>query len=295
MADDRGNRRRRCGAAVARSAAATRSGAWGSDHVGQPVPEFTSGDECLFCHRDVGPNWPVNRHGQTIREINLESDGPKALSQSPALREVAAAVELILGDNRRQRFLKRGKDFGKLDLLRIEWQPQRDGAAGKLIGDLPRWNNTTFGDSCAGCHSSGVDSKSRTFTAASLDCFVCHGQIPEQHTTQPALAHFSKKKREPAQTIASICGQCHLRTGKSKSTDLPIRTTSSPATICFAIFPSIFPMPQSAVSIRLIPMCWKTSAILFCTTGRRSHAFRVTRFISLPACVTIAWPTANCV
>src|SRR5205823_6343112 len=60
-----------------------------------------------------------------------------------------------------------------------------------------------------------------TFAAASLDCFVCHGQIPEQHTTQPALAHFSKKNREPARVVASICGQCHLRTGSSKSTDLP--------------------------------------------------------------------------
>ena len=30
--------------------------AWGSDHVGKPVPEYVTGDECLFCHRDdVGP------------------------------------------------------------------------------------------------------------------------------------------------------------------------------------------------------------------------------------------------
>src|SRR5690349_19832809 len=56
--------------------------AWGTDHVGRPVPEFTSGDECLFCHRDVGPAWPTNRHGQTIRQATRESDALKALGQS---------------------------------------------------------------------------------------------------------------------------------------------------------------------------------------------------------------------
>jgi predicted CXXCH cytochrome family protein len=195
--------------------------AWGTDHVGQPVPEFTSGDECLFCHRDVGPNWPVNRHGQTIREANRQSDALKALGQSTAFKELVGEVELILGNDRRQRFLKRSAEFGKLDLLSIQWSPPRDGAPGRLIGETARWDSKTFGESCAGCHASGVDAKKCTFTAASLDCFVCHGQIPEEHTTQPMLAHFSKKKREPAAVVASICGQCHLRTGKSKSTDLP--------------------------------------------------------------------------
>src|SRR5438105_8418284 len=47
--------------------------AWGSDHIGQPLSNFTSGDECLFCHRDVGPGWPTNRHGQTIRAVNTDS------------------------------------------------------------------------------------------------------------------------------------------------------------------------------------------------------------------------------
>src|SRR5438105_544085 len=83
--------------------------AWGSDHIGRALPEFTSGDECLFCHRDVGPAWPKNRHGQTIRAANRESDSLKALGQSLAFRELAAEAELILGGDRRQRFLKTSK------------------------------------------------------------------------------------------------------------------------------------------------------------------------------------------
>ena len=26
--------------------------AWGSNHIGKPIPEYVHGDECLFCHRN---------------------------------------------------------------------------------------------------------------------------------------------------------------------------------------------------------------------------------------------------
>src|SRR5205809_1107309 len=101
--------------------------AWGSDHAGKPLPSFTSGDECLFCHRDGG-------------------------------------------------------------------------------------------------HASGVDSVKQTFAAISLDCFVCHGEVPDKHTTQGSLALLSPQRRESAVVVTSICAQCHLRTGESKSSGLPYPT-----------------------------------------------------------------------
>src|SRR5262245_38822845 len=58
--------------------------AWGGDRVGQAVPAFTSGDECLFCHRmDVGPGWAKNRHGQTVRIADGEFESLKALGELP--------------------------------------------------------------------------------------------------------------------------------------------------------------------------------------------------------------------
>src|SRR6478672_3058571 len=84
--------------------------AWGSDHVGRPVPEFTSGDECLFCHRDVGPGWPTNRHGQTVRTANMEAEGLAALTRVPELKSLAGEVEFLLGASNRLRFLKRSAE-----------------------------------------------------------------------------------------------------------------------------------------------------------------------------------------
>src|SRR5262245_22436321 len=56
--------------------------AWGSDHVGKAVPEFVTGDECLFCHREkVGTAWGVNRHNLTIRPFEDNSPARAALQE----------------------------------------------------------------------------------------------------------------------------------------------------------------------------------------------------------------------
>lgn len=197
--------------------------AWGSDHVGKPVPAFTSGDECLFCHRmDVGPTWAANRHGQTVRLADPQSPALVALARTPALRAVADKVELLLGANNRVRFLKRSQDHGRLDLLSVEWAPPRPGTEGKLlIPDSAVWDSRKFGDSCAGCHATGVSADKRAFAALSLECYVCHGEVPEQHTTNGSLVSLSAKRRDSTPVIVSLCGQCHIRTGRARSTGVP--------------------------------------------------------------------------
>lgn len=192
------------------------------DHVGKPVPEFMSGDECLFCHRqEIGTTWETNRHGRTLRRVDLESESLKELLKSPATRSVAAKIEFTIGAANRQRFLKQGKAQGFLDLLTTQWIPSRSGVPGKIVGDQPTWDDRKFTQECAGCHATAVDSRTGAFAALSLDCYVCHGVIPEKHTTEPALAFFSKKRKEDARTAVSICGQCHIRTGTAKSTGRP--------------------------------------------------------------------------
>jgi hypothetical protein len=198
-------------------------GAWGSDHVGKPVPEFITGDECLFCHRnDVGPSWGKNRHHLTLREAEPEDPGLAALKQKPGLKERAEEVKLMLGGSRRQRFLKPAEAFGKLELLSTEWAPPRGSAVGKLLHtDQPRWDSTTFAAGCAGCHATGVDGKSHTFTTPSLDCYTCHGDVTLKHTKDTTLVYLAKKRQDPRRVVTSICAQCHVRAGKARSTGLP--------------------------------------------------------------------------
>ncbi len=196
--------------------------AWGSDHAGKPVPEYVTGDECLFCHRnDVGPSWTKNRHHLNLREAEAGSPEIQALKNTPAVQDLAKEVTLVLGKGNRLRFLRPAEAYGKLDLLSVEWVPPRENESGKLIStNRPHWDQKMFADACAGCHMTGVDSKTRTFSAKSLDCYVCHGEVDVQHSKDTALVLLSKKRQDPAHVSTSICAQCHVRGGKSVSTGL---------------------------------------------------------------------------
>jgi hypothetical protein len=197
--------------------------AWGSDHVGQPVPEYLTGDECLFCHRTgIGGNaWTGNRHNLTIHELEPEDPALKALQKKFGM-SVASEAKMMLGGRRLGCFLKRSDAYGKLDMLSTQWQPPAAGKDGALVGaHEATWDAKKFGDSCAGCHATAVDSKTRAFSSPALDCYVCHGAVDPKHSKDTSLVHLSKKRNDPARVTISICAQCHVRTGQARSTGLP--------------------------------------------------------------------------
>src|SRR3982074_3299870 len=79
--------------------------AWGANHVGQEVPEFVHGDECLFCHRaDIGHDWPKNAHGATLREVPDAKDLAPLL-EKPNVAPFAKEVTHFLGSRNHARFL----------------------------------------------------------------------------------------------------------------------------------------------------------------------------------------------
>lgn len=196
--------------------------AWGSDHVGRPVPDLVTGDECLFCHRDrAGTTWNANRHNLTLRLFD-DSAPPRALLKETTAKELAREIKYVLGHQQRQRFLKPAQAYGQLEMLSVAWTPPRDNHPGKLDdSEQPHWDAAKFGAGCAGCHATAVDTKTRAFAALSLDCYVCHGAIAAEHTTKPELVHLSPKRKDEARVVTAICAQCHVRTGTSKSSGLP--------------------------------------------------------------------------
>jgi predicted CXXCH cytochrome family protein len=197
--------------------------AWGDDHVGRPLPEFTAGDECLFCHRPRdGLGYAENRHVRSLRPVDENEKAVAALRGDPALKPLAPEVGLILGGARRQRFLRPSRDYGRLDLLGVSWSPGRDDRPGRLLDAAdPRWDADTFGHDCAGCHATAVDAGRQTFATAALDCYVCHGVPGPGHTRDRALVYLSPARRDPPQVVIAICAQCHARSGRSRSSGLP--------------------------------------------------------------------------
>jgi hypothetical protein len=172
--------------------------AWGSDHVGKSVPEFTHGDECLFCHRnDIGPGWQKNAHGLALRQ---REDAPDLMTK---LKSEAPDATHVLGNRHHIRYLKQA-GYGKFDILSGQ-----------------KWESGKFENRCAGCHTTAVDAKSHACTAIGHDCYTCHGVVDLEHTGDTSKIFLSKKRRTDALAITSTCAQCHLRGGKSRSTGLP--------------------------------------------------------------------------
>ena len=90
--------------------------------------------------------------------------------------------------------------------------------------DVLHQGKILFANNCAGCHATGVDAKTKTFSAFGIDCYACHAIIPEQHGNDTSLALLSKKNHTSAKVITSLCAQCHLRESKSRSTSGRLRT-----------------------------------------------------------------------
>jgi hypothetical protein len=168
----------------------------GKDHVGLPLPEYTTGEECLFCHRnDVGPSWLQTSHAWTTRP----ADQPPTVEKLP--RE---ATHVIGGINAYMALKQMG--YGRFALYSAKSNT---------------WQTGVFEQQCAGCHTTAVDPKSLTFATSGLDCVTCHGLVPTEHTTNGALAWLGKKHAGTPRLKEAICAQCHLRGGKSLSTGRP--------------------------------------------------------------------------
>lgn len=195
--------------------------AWGSNHVGKPVPEFVHGDECLFCHRNtIGAHWQKNAHGVAVRQRE-DAGNLSVLLKQPELSAVSSGIEYFLGSRHRIHFLKK-EGFGKFALLNTQAVLDGNGKVTQWIAqETPQWDKEKFANNCAGCHATGVDTKSRTFAAFGLDCYVCHGDVNLDHANDTKLMILSKKRRNEPELITSVCAQCHLREGKSRSTGLP--------------------------------------------------------------------------
>ena len=193
--------------------------AWGGNHVGKPIPEYVHGDECLFCHRnDIGTTWQKNAHGVTVRQGEDAPELQVMVRKQPALSRVANQIEYFLGSRHRVRFLKKN-GYGKFALLNTQAAPGPDPKWIEV--EKLSWDKERFGNRCAGCHSTAVDSTAKTFSAFGLDCYACHGDVTLEHTNDVSLIWLSKKRRDDARAITAICAQCHLRLGKSRSTGLP--------------------------------------------------------------------------
>jgi formate-dependent nitrite reductase cytochrome c552 subunit len=176
-----------------------------------------TGDECLFCHRDVGENWQANWHNIGMRNVYVVPGDVKTALESSEAATFGPETTYTLGGRRLVRFLKPNDKYGQFALHGASWNPHTHEIANAEGG----WDPEIFAMNCAGCHTTAVETEVHGFAAPSLDCFVCHGDTPPGHQNEPTQALFAKGATMDPRVEMSICGSCHLRGGTSRSTGLP--------------------------------------------------------------------------
>ncbi|MBK6797945.1 MAG: hypothetical protein IPG76_14530 [Acidobacteria bacterium] len=195
--------------------------AWGSNHVGKPVPEYIQ-DDCLFCHRNnIGPTWQLDAHAKTMLEPEAAPELLGFIKSESRLDKFLKDLQFFIGSRNHIRLAKK-IGYGRLALLNVRGDFSPDKKEIKWDGlDQISWDQDKFYNKCAGCHATAVDTGNKTYTSFSLDCYTCHGDTNIDHTKDTSLILLSKKRRNDAKVITSLCAQCHLREGKSRSTGLP--------------------------------------------------------------------------
>jgi hypothetical protein len=175
------------------AAAAAEQGS--AEAIAQSIADYPTGAYCLFCHRnDLGSGWLDNAHAWTIRPAG----------SPPQVSPLPPDATHVIGKDHFRPLKQHG--YGRFDLFSVR------GAA---------WQPNVFEKQCAGCHTTAVNPRTGEFSSIGLDCYACHGNVPEDHATRQGTALLSRTRANADKEVIAICGSCHLRGGRSRTSGRP--------------------------------------------------------------------------
>lgn len=167
----------------------------GTERRAQSIADYPTGDSCLFCHRnEIGSTWLVNSHAWTVRPVG----------EAPEVSPLPPDATHVIGKDHFRPLKQNG--YGKFAL--------------HTLGGTS-WQTNVFEKQCAGCHTTAVNPQTGEFSSIALDCYSCHGKVPEDHATRKGTALLSRTRANADKEVVSICGSCHLRGGRSRSSGRP--------------------------------------------------------------------------
>jgi predicted CXXCH cytochrome family protein len=166
------------------------------------LPEYVGSQACIGCHSGKVERWEASAHAHMVDPIVKNADLPADPATAPAdlQAELAKAQYIVAG----QRFLARNQATGDLVYLNVQFNK----TTGKYE-TMKGGSDWTTG--CAGCHTTGFDTKTKTFAETGIGCEMCHG---------PGRDHILGKGDPSKITVSTdsvTCGQCH--NGQAKNAD----------------------------------------------------------------------------
>lgn len=169
-------------------------------------PDYIGSDKCGQCHAAKYESFLGTWHARILRPASEETVTGDFTSSDPDLTFTVDEVAYVVGGQFSERYLTEVE--GELYVLPAQWNV----APGEWVPYHPEdWRDRPYTRYCAGCHTTGFDAETDTWSETGVQCEACHGPGSEH----VALAGDRTKIINPAsldiQAETDICGQCHSR------------------------------------------------------------------------------------
>ena len=178
--------------------------------------QYLGSDKCAAYHKSHSESWQNSGHNKMIRAViadgpnkNVLADFSKPDANRPfELRD----VKWVIGHRWKQRFI--GVVNGQEVVFPAQWSiKDKKWQAYTAKSDWwypqhPDWKTRSNFQLCAGCHSTGSDHYSQSWTELNITCESCHGP-GKKHAESLLKSDIVNPARLSVERSTDICLACH--------------------------------------------------------------------------------------
>jgi hypothetical protein len=196
--------------------------------------EYVGAEECGDCHRDLSRPHGETAHALTLQDVSRDQDlilgdfeqgEDVRMVQFPGDDELrpfeADDIAYTVGSGRNvQRYLYE-VERSEFMVLPVQWNVKAQAWEAYTLADDWPDDAYAFGPNCAGCHTTGIDTRRFRWEDDGVQCESCHGPgslhiEAVDDDEDPEVIHASIVLSPDPQ----ICGQCHSQ-GSEPEDNLP--------------------------------------------------------------------------
>lgn len=176
---------------------------------------YVGSETCRNCHFSIYKQVTNSIHTKMIRKVNPEGTIPSSqLSMKPSVSNIhgnlsasnapsLSEVTYVMGGwYKEESYIKEGVDtntgLATFRVTKYEWDPI------KQIYHNNRDETRNWLTMCAGCHTTGYNPATQSFSEVNISCEACHGPGSEH-------ARTTSKSFIVKDTSNEGCGFCHIR------------------------------------------------------------------------------------
>ena len=188
--------------------------------------QYSGSKSCVTCHQGYYDSWKDSAHNKMIRPAIFTGKNKNVLAdfskQDPNRTFNAKDVRWVIRHRWKQRFIGvvDGQEVvfpGQWSIKDQKWQPYT-GKSDWWYPKHPDWKTRSNFKLCAGCHSTGTNIATQTWTEQNITCESCHGP-GKSHSQKPDSSNIVNPSKLSTEKSMQICLSCH-QAGKPNSEEI---------------------------------------------------------------------------